>query len=317
MALNLMNIDDAVSFDICMFLEPQSLWRLQAANQQFHEKVTPAAAQSLFCQQMQDKLATAAQTQSDDCSSFAGVMSVASKVQAVADVFSASVQHPFLASHQDFAAVREAIGMIHDCALHGTSLQAVERSGRSTPLAKKMFRKFAVGSDILGSIVLLLRTFRKGLLPVDIFVKICECLTVLVSGSEKVRFVKSGGLKAVFACLHKHHSNTEVQSATMALLVSLSVKSISNIQAMIQSGVHEFVAATLASYAPDSEVFSRGMALFANFSNIPQAAPALCMCGAVDIAQSLIVKAQQQRIAPQALQFAERLVENMPECNSH
>merc|ERR1719502_795743 len=129
--------------------------------------------------------------------------------------------------------------MLHACALDKTQLQAVERTGKATPFAKKMFRKFAAGNDILSSLVLLFRTFRKGLLPADIFVQTCECLTILVAGSEKARFVKSGGLKAVLSFLRKHSLNTEVQGAAVALMVSLSVKSISNIQAMIESGVHE------------------------------------------------------------------------------
>lgn len=104
----------------------------------------------------------------------------------------------------------------------------------------------------------------------------------------------------------------------MALMVSLSVKSISNIQAMIQSGVHEQVAATLVSCAPESELFSRGMALLANFSNIPQAAPALFMCGAVDIASSLLLKSRTEKHLPKmTLQFADRLIENLQECEFH
>jgi len=230
----------------------------------------------------------------------------------------ASVAHPFLASHQDFVAVREAISMLHACALDKTELQAVERTGKATTFAKKMLRRIAAGTDILSSLVLLFRTFRNDLLPADIFVQTCECLTTLVAVSQRARFVKSGGLKAVLSYLRKHSLNTEVQAAAVALLVSLSVKSISNIQAMVQSGVHELVAATMVSCAPESELFSRGMALLANFSNIPQAAPALCMCGAIDIAQSFLLKSRTEKHLPRmTLQFADRLIENLQECNFH
>jgi len=296
-ANDLLALQDFIGCDMCLFLDPISLWELQATHSRLNEQLQLSTIQDIFEKQQEARLVLVPDQDdvdgaSDKIDDLTSIVNIASTVETVTEVITKCVAHKSLVG-TNFSALRKAMLLLHQCGLRDCKLKAAERSGTTSPLSKKLFGNFADLCDLMPRLVDLLVAFAPAKLDSDIFVLICELCTVVVPKRKKRDFVARGGLTALLQYLKVHALDEAVHAAGLAALMHLSVRSPRCIQEMLKEGAHKLVARAVQNFPLDSEVAARGMGLLANMSNLEPAHPFLEKAGVLALAQTILSDTQE------------------------
>jgi len=304
--------------DVFLLLGPYDWQALRATHKHLGRWLSADEFRGLFRRRLQDRVASCGglgrhrpAEEEQALASLEPLLAIAAAVDTAVDVLEDAAAHPRLA---DVGAgpVCEALRRLHSLALRDRLPMPRERSGRRSPLLRRILRSFASLRGLMPGLVALLTAFPASAMSAALFVATCEVLVSLIHNTKESKraFVATGGMRGLLFHMQAQPDDAAMQAAGLAALLALSARSVLCIRLMAGAGVHEAVASALQRFPSDAKVVARATGLLANMSNVANVCPALQRCGVLALARQLLGR-EDPRASPFVQDFVRYLLANL------
>lgn len=309
---------DVLGSDVFLLLEPHDWQALRAAHKHLGRWLNADEIRELFRRRLQDRVAAPAglgrrrpAEEEQPLASLEPLLAIAAAVDTAVDVLEDVAAHPRLAE-VGADPVCEALRRLHSLALRDSLQTPRERSGRRSPLLRRILRSFASLRGLMPGLVALLTAFPVSAMSAALFIAICEVLVSLIHNTKEPKrvFMATGGMGGLLLHMQAHSDDAAMQAAGLAALLALSARSAPCIRHMASAGVHEAVASALKRFPSDTKVVARATGLLANMSNVANVCPALQRCGVLAPARQLLGR-EDPHTSPFLRAFVRYLIDNL------